>query len=233
MSRLPPTAASSSSTLAPTTPLVLTPARSSGSRSLMSSRRRATSPSSTWPTRALPAVTPTRMPSLSVTLSSRATTLPSASLSPRTWVSTVSVLVPSPSSAPMPTRRSVSTLSSRSSSDLCTPTPIHGARIASEILNSPTLYKQWLGEVKEMADRIITMRALLKDNLEKLGSKHDWSHITNQIGMFAYTGLTDKEMTRLAEEFSVYATKDGRISVAGITSENVGRLAEAIYKVKG
>ncbi|KAK8040197.1 hypothetical protein PG993_008608 [Apiospora rasikravindrae] len=84
----------------------------------------------------------------------------------------------------------------------------------STILNDPALYKQWLAEVKEMADRIITMRALLKDNLEKLGSKHDWSHITSQIGI-------------------VYATKDGRISVAGITSENVGRLAEAIYKVKG
>jgi aspartate aminotransferase len=38
-------------------------------------------------------------------------------------------------------------------------------------------------------------------------------------------------MTKLAEEHSVYATKDGRISVAGITSENVGRLAEAIHKV--
>lgn len=111
--------------------------------------------------------------------------------------------------------------------------PIHGARIASEILNSPTLYKQWLSEVKDMADRIITMRALLKENLEKLGSKHDWSHITNQIGMFAYTGLTKEEMTQLAEEFSVYATKDGRISVAGITSDNVGRLAESIFKVKG
>ncbi|CAM1509277.1 Fc.00g030160.m01.CDS01 [Cosmosporella sp. VM-42] len=111
--------------------------------------------------------------------------------------------------------------------------PIHGARIASEILTNPVLNKQWLDEVKEMADRIITMRALLKDNLEKLGSKHDWSHITSQIGMFAYTGLTAEEMTRLAEEFSVYATKDGRISVAGITSENVGRLAESIYAVKG
>ncbi|KAK6844732.1 aminotransferase class I and II [Apiospora arundinis] len=84
-----------------------------------------------------------------------------------------------------------------------------------------------------MADRIITMRALLKDNLEKLGSKHDWSHITSQIGMFAYTGLTAAQMDSLAKEHSVYATKDGRISVAGITSENVGRLAEAIYKVKG
>ncbi|KAH6688363.1 aspartate aminotransferase [Plectosphaerella plurivora] len=111
--------------------------------------------------------------------------------------------------------------------------PVHGARIAAEILNTPALYDQWLGEVKDMADRIIKMRALLKDNLEKLGSKHDWSHITNQIGMFAYTGLTPEQMDSLAKEHSVYATKDGRISVAGITTGNVGRLAEAIYKVKG
>ena len=32
-----------------------------------------------------------------------------------------------------------------------------------------------------MADRIIRMRALLKKNLEDLGSKHDWSHITSQV----------------------------------------------------
>ncbi|KAI9149159.1 Aspartate aminotransferase [Paramyrothecium foliicola] len=111
--------------------------------------------------------------------------------------------------------------------------PIHGARIATEILKDPKLNEQWLAEVKGMADRIITMRALLKENLEKLGSKHDWSHITNQIGMFAYTGMNAAEMERLAKEYSVYATKDGRISVAGITSDNVGRLAEAIFKVKG
>jgi aspartate aminotransferase len=136
--------------------------------------------------------------------------------------------------------------------------PVHGARVASQILNDPALNKQWLGEVKEMADRIITMRALLKENLEKLGSKHDWSHITSQIGMFAYTGLKPEQMETLAKEVcltwcricaslalscsrnytnknqhSVYATKDGRISVAGITTGNVKRLAEAIYKVTG
>jgi aspartate aminotransferase len=78
--------------------------------------------------------------------------------------------------------------------------PVHGARIASEILNDSSLNKQWLGEVKGMADRIITMRALLKENLEKLGSKHDWNHITDQIGMFAYTGLTAEQMDTLAKE---------------------------------
>ncbi|TVY13440.1 Aspartate aminotransferase [Lachnellula arida] len=110
--------------------------------------------------------------------------------------------------------------------------PVHGARIAAEILNDKALNKQWLGEVKGMADRIITMRALLKKELEGLGSKHDWSHITNQIGMFAYTGLTPEQMDKLATEHSVYATKDGRISVAGITSGNVKRLAAAIHAVK-
>lgn len=51
--------------------------------------------------------------------------------------------------------------------------------------------------------------------------------------MFAYTGLDAEKMDRLAKEASVYATKDGRISVAGITSGNVRRLAESIYKVAG
>jgi len=59
--------------------------------------------------------------------------------------------------------------------------PVHGARIASEILNNPDLNQQWLGEVKGMAERIIEMRALLKKNLEDLGSKHDWSHVTSQV----------------------------------------------------
>ena len=59
--------------------------------------------------------------------------------------------------------------------------PIHGARIASEILNDPKLNQQWLGEVREMAERIIRMRALLKENLEALGSKHNWGHITSQV----------------------------------------------------
>ena len=59
--------------------------------------------------------------------------------------------------------------------------PVHGARIAAEILNDSALNKQWLGEVKGMAERIIEMRALLKKNLEDLGSKRDWSHITSQV----------------------------------------------------
>lgn len=40
-----------------------------------------------------------------------------------------------------------------------------------------------------MADRIISVRTKLRDNLKKEGSTRDWSHITNQIGMFCFTGM--------------------------------------------
>lgn len=82
-----------------------------------------------------------------------------------------------------------------------------------------------------MADRIISMRTQLVSNLKKEGSSHNWQHITDQIGMFCFTGLKPEQVEQLTKEFSVYMTKDGRISVAGVTSGNVGYLAHAIHQV--
>jgi len=82
-----------------------------------------------------------------------------------------------------------------------------------------------------MADRIISMRQKLRHRLEELGSKKDWKHVTDQIGMFCYTGLTPAEVDRLTKEYHIYLTKNGRISVAGVTSSNVNYLAEAIHAV--
>ena len=53
---------------------------------------------------------------------------------------------------------------------------------------------EWLDDVKGMADRIISMRTQLKDNLAKEGSIRDWSHITDQIGMFCFTGMTPEQV---------------------------------------
>lgn len=109
--------------------------------------------------------------------------------------------------------------------------PINGARIVNEILGDAELKKEWLKDVKGMADRIISVRTQLRDNLEKNGSSRNWTHITNQIGMFCYTGLKAPEVEKLTKEHSVYLTKDGRISMAGVTSKNVEYLAHAIHEV--
>jgi len=85
--------------------------------------------------------------------------------------------------------------------------------------------------VKVMADRIIGMRTALQDGLAKEGSSHNWQHITDQIGMFCFTGMTQDQVAKIISDHSVYLTKDGRISMAGVTSGNVGHLAKAMHDV--
>jgi len=109
--------------------------------------------------------------------------------------------------------------------------PRHGAQVAAKVLTTPELRALWLQEVKGMADRIITMRSDLVSNLQKEGSSHNWTHITDQIGMFCYTGLNEKQVAKLTADYSVYLTKDGRISVAGVSSKNNAYLAHALHMV--
>ncbi|CAO2813268.1 unnamed protein product [Amaranthus hypochondriacus] len=109
--------------------------------------------------------------------------------------------------------------------------PVHGALLVSIILSDPNLKNLWLKEVKVMADRIIGMRTALRENLEKLGSPLSWEHITKQIGMFCYSGMTKEQVHRLTREFHIYMTDNGRISMAGVTTKNVEYMANAIHEV--
>lgn len=109
--------------------------------------------------------------------------------------------------------------------------PLHGARIVTMVLSDPVLRAQWHVDVKEMAERIILMRSLLRNELEKIGSKHNWQHVTDQIGMFCFSGLSPEQVDRLTNEFHIYLTRNGRISMAGVTSKDIPYLADAIHQV--
>ena len=57
-----------------------------------------------------------------------------------------------------------------------------------------------------------------------------WAHIESQVGMFAFSGLSPEQVLRLRQDFHVYMTLDGRISMAGVTSGNVGYLADSVHR---
>ncbi|KAL2047031.1 hypothetical protein N7G274_001049 [Stereocaulon virgatum] len=110
--------------------------------------------------------------------------------------------------------------------------PAYGARIASLVLNDPALFKGWEANLRTMAGRIIDMRKALRSKLEELNGKEgSWKHITDQIGMFSFTGLTEKQVLKIREDAHVYMTKNGRISMAGLNTGNVEYTAKAIDKV--
>jgi len=109
--------------------------------------------------------------------------------------------------------------------------PTFGARIVSTVLNNPELYAEWKQNLLTMSGRITQVRHLLFSELQKLGTPGRWNHITEQIGMFTYTGLNEKQCERLINEFHIYLLKSGRISMAGINTANVSYLAQAIHAV--
>jgi len=107
--------------------------------------------------------------------------------------------------------------------------PAHGSRIVDVVLQNPDLYQEWKDCIQIMANRIIAMRKGLRERLEKLGTPGDWSHITSQIGMFSYTGLTPEMCEYLKAEKHLYLLKSGRISMCGVTPGNLDYVAQAIY----
>jgi len=109
--------------------------------------------------------------------------------------------------------------------------PKHGANIVKTVLSDPALYQEWRDELMAMSKRIQDMRAMLLAELKTLGTPGDWSHITSQIGMFSFTGLTPAQAKAMVDDHHIYMLGNGRISMAGVTSGNVKYIAESIDNV--
>ncbi|KAG5895415.1 hypothetical protein JTB14_029426 [Gonioctena quinquepunctata] len=107
--------------------------------------------------------------------------------------------------------------------------PSHGAGIVAYILNNPVSYGQWQQNIKTMAARIYEMRKQLRYALENLGTPGDWSHLTKQIGMFCYTGLTKLQSQHMLKKHHIYMVRSGNINITGLTPQNVEYIAKALH----
>ena len=109
--------------------------------------------------------------------------------------------------------------------------PTHGASIVAAVLNSPELRAQWEAELAEMRLRIRGMRNQMVDMLAKAAPQHDFSFVARQSGMFSYSGLSVEQVTRLRNEFGIYALDTGRICVAALNQNNIDAVTKAIVQV--
>jgi aromatic-amino-acid transaminase len=109
--------------------------------------------------------------------------------------------------------------------------PTHGGAVVAAVLSNPELRALWEKELGEMRVRIKDMRQKLVDGLKAAGVQQDMSFITDQIGMFSYSGLNKDQMVRLRTEFGVYGTDTGRMCVAALNSKNIAHVCASIAKV--
>jgi aromatic-amino-acid transaminase len=109
--------------------------------------------------------------------------------------------------------------------------PSFGAKVAAQVLTDPALRADWEKELDGMRGRILQMRRALRAGLETARVPGDLSYITNQTGMFSYSGLSVDQMHRLRTEFGVYGLDSGRLCVAALNPGNLDHVVKAIAAV--
>nr|AGT02747.1 mitochondrial aspartate transaminase [Strigomonas galati] len=106
--------------------------------------------------------------------------------------------------------------------------PAFGARVAHIVLTDPELRAQWEQELQHMSSRIKKMRGLVRKHLEQTyKTPGKWDHITKQIGMFSFLGLS-KEECAYCQQHNVFITLTGRANMAGLTEDTAEMLAKTI-----
>jgi len=108
---------------------------------------------------------------------------------------------------------------------------LYGARIVHLVLSHPDLKREWQDCLNVMSGRIRSMRNLLRNSLEEKGTPGTWDHITKQIGMFSYLGITKEQAQKLVNEYHIYLLETGRISMAGLNEHNMEYFVTALHNV--
>ncbi|MES1964407.1 aspartate/tyrosine/aromatic aminotransferase [Psychrobacter sp. AH5] len=109
--------------------------------------------------------------------------------------------------------------------------PSHGGHVVDIVMNDEELHQHWVNEVYAMRDRIKAMRLKLKSVLQTKLPERNFDYLTEQKGMFSFTGLTPKQIERLQSEYGVYLVSNSRMCMAGLNVSNVDYVAEAMARV--
>ena len=109
--------------------------------------------------------------------------------------------------------------------------PDHGARLVTMVLNDPELKVQWQNELGEIRQGIQSLRHMLSDELQRQTNSDRFKFIAEHRGMFSMLGLSQEQVSRLSDEFAIYAVSDSRINMAGLNEASVPILANAVAKI--
>ncbi len=100
--------------------------------------------------------------------------------------------------------------------------PDHGAAVVRIILGDASLRQLWLDELTEMRFRIAEIRQNLANSDPKLAA------IAGQSGLFSMLALRQEDVITLRKKCAIYMAPSGRINVAGLMGNDVGRFVSEV-----
>ena len=109
--------------------------------------------------------------------------------------------------------------------------PDHGAAVVAIILNNEALRAEWMAELAEMRETMLTIRQDLADALRQQTNSDRFDFVAGHRGMFSRMGLSAEQVLALREEHGIYVVGDSRINIAGLCGGKHAAFAEAVAKV--
>ena len=106
--------------------------------------------------------------------------------------------------------------------------PDHGARVVTEILTDPALRADWEAELEEVRSGMLGLRQQLADELRRATNTDRFDFVATHRGMFSRLGVSPGVVDRLRDANGIYMVGDSRINIAGLNSQTVPVLAEAL-----
>ncbi|UWQ94785.1 aspartate/tyrosine/aromatic aminotransferase [Rhodobacteraceae bacterium M385] len=109
--------------------------------------------------------------------------------------------------------------------------PDHGATVVKEILSNGELREVWLSELNQMRDRVLLVRNRLAAALRRNTNSDQYDFLERHTGMFSTLSLSSDQVDELRLEHGIYILSSGRMNLAGISMNQIDRVAHALVSV--
>jgi len=106
--------------------------------------------------------------------------------------------------------------------------PDHGARIVTTILNDDAMRADWQNELEDVRLGMLKLRQQLADELRQRSNSDKFDFIARHRGMFSRIGASPEQVEQMRVDNGIYMVSDSRLNIAGLNSETVPILAQAI-----
>lgn len=109
--------------------------------------------------------------------------------------------------------------------------PDHGARLVTLVLNDAELRADWEAELEDVRIGMLALREQLAGELQERSNSDRFGFIAQHRGMFSRLGIAPDKVEALRAQHGIYMVGDSRINVAGLNSQTVPVLAQAMIDV--
>lgn len=111
--------------------------------------------------------------------------------------------------------------------------PDHGAAIVANILASEHLTQVWTAELETMRARIKALRGEFSQRMAQQLGRTQFDFVAKQTGMFSFLGLSEHQVALLAARYGIYALGSSRVSIAGLTPNNIQYVCQSVVEIVG